>query len=196
MLVFFRDSFDIRRSTWSIEWPVRCISANLIFHFAFVTQRKTKSRHSFLVERIFVRERWLRPFASFFQTEYCILRNVVSLNCHIKPMWLYLTQSMLPSTVFNLFPPMKFSRWRVSIVSYNRISVIEYHSLNFFVLFLYVWLLMWHWRGMLSGRVSVKLWCEQRNYCRYYHQQYCLLRLRHLHCILPLLCFLPEPAKY
>ena len=42
------------------------------------------------------------------------------------------------------------------------------------LLFLYVWLPVWHWRGMLSGSVSVKLWFEQRNYCRYYHQQYCL----------------------
>ena len=131
MLVFFRDSFDIRRSTWSIEWPVRCISANLIFHSAFVTQRKTKSRHSFLVERIFVRERWLRPFASFSRL------NIVFLE-----MWFHLTailnrcDCIWPSLCFHRQFSIYFRLWnfqdgecrscRITVNLGNRISQLKF----------------------------------------------------------------------
>ena len=131
MLVFSRDSFDIRRSTWSIEWPVRSISANLIFHFAFVTQRKTKSRHSFLVERIFVRERWLRPFASFSRL------NIVFLE-----MWFHLTailnrcDCIWPSLCFHRQFSIYFRLWnfqdgecrscRITVNLGNRISQLKF----------------------------------------------------------------------
>ena len=47
----------------------------------------------------------------------------------MKPMWLLLTESMAPSTVFIVFPLMKFVRLRISIVRAVKlmISVIELH---------------------------------------------------------------------
>ena len=47
----------------------------------------------------------------------------------MKPMWLLLTESMAPSTVFIVFPLMKFVRLRISIVRAVKlmISVIGLH---------------------------------------------------------------------
>ena len=48
------------------------------------------------------------------------LEMQLQFKCHINLIWLYVTESMVPSTVFNAFPLMKCSRLRMSIVSYSR----------------------------------------------------------------------------
>ena len=50
-------------------------------------------------------------------------------KCRMKPMWLLLAESMVPSTVFNVFPLMKFVRLRISIAIAVKlmISVIGLH---------------------------------------------------------------------
>ena len=67
----------------------------------------------------------------------------------------------------------------------------------FVLLFLFVRLPVWCWRGLLWGSLLVDVWLERRVYCRRNYRYNYLLCHHHFYCILLLLCLFPVlPLSY